>query len=260
VDEQGYGTHLMNHLKDWARQQGTLHMLTYADNYAIGYFKKQARRTRARAHTHTHTTHTTHARSLTRLLTQGFTLSVTLAKKYWQGYIKDYEGASPMECVVHPGVSYVDIPNIIRRQKEVLPPHRACRVVRCVSCAERVGDPRLVQCVMACMKERYGGFGRVYAGLQCFKKGRRIPISHIPGIERTSHGALRPPTASVREERESMESLQVVFRDVLRSIKEHPSAWPFLQPVDKNEVLDYYDVIRDPIGTPPPPYLNKFIY
>lgn len=188
---KGYGTHLMNHLKDWARQQGTLHMLTYADNYAIGYFKKQ-----------------------------GFTLSVTLAKKYWQGYIKDYEGASPMECVVHPGVSYVDIPNIVRRQKE---------------------------CVMACMKERYGGFGRVYAGLQCFKKGRRIPISHIPGIERTSHGALRPPTASVREERESMESLQVVFRDVLRSIKEHPSAWPFLKPVDKNEVWDYYDIIRDPI-------------
>jgi hypothetical protein len=107
------------------------------------------------------------------------------------------------------------------------------------------------------MKERYGGFGRVYAGLQCFKKGRRIPISHIPGIERTSHGALRPPTASVREERESMESLQVVFRDVLRSIKEHPSAWPFLKPVDKNEVWDYYDIIRDPIGTPPPFFKTK---
>ncbi len=130
----------MNHLKDWARQQGTLHMLTYADNYAIGYFKKQARRTHTHAHTqhtqHAHnTTHTTrthtHARSLTRLLTQGFTLSVTLAKKYWQGYIKDYEGASPMECVVHPGVSYVDIPNIIRRQKEVPPPARvvSCRAV-----------------------------------------------------------------------------------------------------------------------------------
>jgi hypothetical protein len=44
---------------------------------------------------------------------------VTLAKKYWQGYIKDYEGASPMECVVHPGVCYIDIPNTIRRQKEV---------------------------------------------------------------------------------------------------------------------------------------------
>jgi hypothetical protein len=76
---------------------------------------------------------------------QGFTLSVTLAKKYWQGYIKDYEGASPMECVVHPGVSYVDIPNIVRRQKEV-PPLRACRVVCvvCVRCAERVVDTRLV--------------------------------------------------------------------------------------------------------------------
>jgi histone acetyltransferase len=180
---------------------------------------------------------------------------VTLAKKYWQGYIKDYEGASPMECVVHPGVCYIDIPNTIRRQKEVRT-HRfllhacgletnACRVCVCGVCVRARR-----QCVIACMTERYKGFGRVYSGLQCFKKGRRIPITHIPGIERTSHGALRPQT-SAREERESMESLQVVFRDVLQSIMDHPSAWPFLQPVDKNEVWDYYDVIRDPIGTLP---------
>ena len=38
---QGYGTHLMNHLKDYHIKHGVLHFLTFADEYAIGYFKKQ---------------------------------------------------------------------------------------------------------------------------------------------------------------------------------------------------------------------------
>jgi N-acetylglutamate synthase-like GNAT family acetyltransferase len=38
---QGYGTHLMNHMKDVARKENIFHLITYADNYAIEYFKKQ---------------------------------------------------------------------------------------------------------------------------------------------------------------------------------------------------------------------------
>lgn len=43
-DEQvkGYGTRLMNHLKQHARDvDGLTHFLTYADNNAVGYFVKQ---------------------------------------------------------------------------------------------------------------------------------------------------------------------------------------------------------------------------
>ena len=46
ADEQvkGYGTRLMNHLKQHARDaDGLTHFLTYADNNAVGYFKKQVR-------------------------------------------------------------------------------------------------------------------------------------------------------------------------------------------------------------------------
>ena len=38
---KGYGTRLMNHLKEAVKLDGVTHFLTYADNYAIGYFKKQ---------------------------------------------------------------------------------------------------------------------------------------------------------------------------------------------------------------------------
>lgn len=44
ADEQvkGYGTRLMNHLKQHARDvDGLTHFLTYADNNAVGYFNKQ---------------------------------------------------------------------------------------------------------------------------------------------------------------------------------------------------------------------------
>jgi hypothetical protein len=60
---QGYGTRLMNHLKEAVKLDGLTNFLTYADNYAIGYFKKQ-----------------------------GFTKSISMAPERWVGYIKDYDG------------------------------------------------------------------------------------------------------------------------------------------------------------------------
>ena len=35
---QGYGTHMMNTLKDYSIKHSILHFLTYADESAIGYF------------------------------------------------------------------------------------------------------------------------------------------------------------------------------------------------------------------------------
>jgi histone acetyltransferase len=38
---KGYGTFLMNCLKAYAVQNNVFYFLTYADNLAIGYFRKQ---------------------------------------------------------------------------------------------------------------------------------------------------------------------------------------------------------------------------
>jgi histone acetyltransferase len=66
---KGYGSFLMNHLKDYVSGHTNMkHYLTYADNYATGYFKKQ-----------------------------GFTTEITLDKRKWVGYIKDYEGGTIMQ-------------------------------------------------------------------------------------------------------------------------------------------------------------------
>ncbi|CAM0912676.1 unnamed protein product [Alopecurus aequalis] len=92
ADEQvkGYGTRLMNHLKQHARDaDGLTHFLTYADNNAVGYFVKQ-----------------------------GFTKEITFDKERWQGYIKDYDGGILMECRIDQKLPYVDLATMIRRQRQ----------------------------------------------------------------------------------------------------------------------------------------------
>ncbi|KAG0232750.1 histone acetyltransferase [Actinomortierella wolfii] len=89
---KGYGSHLMNHLKDYISEHTDVkHFLTYADNYAIGYFKKQ-----------------------------GFTKEITLDKSIWMGYIKDYEGGTIMQCTTVPKVKYLDVHNTLQIQRKAV--------------------------------------------------------------------------------------------------------------------------------------------
>jgi hypothetical protein len=37
---------------------------------------------------------------------------------------------------------------------------------------------------------------------------------------------------------------------LLSDLRQHPLAWAFLQPVNGEEVTDYYDVIKKPMGKP----------
>eukprot|EP00042_Codosiga_hollandica_P045907 m.473503 g.473503 ORF g.473503 m.473503 type:complete len:300 (+) comp57127_c0_seq1:437-1336(+) len=85
---KGYGTFLMNQLKAYALANDCSHLLTYADNMAIGYFKKQ-----------------------------GFSKDITLAKSDYQGFIKDYDGGTMMHCRLHTFIQYLDIPGMAHRQK-----------------------------------------------------------------------------------------------------------------------------------------------
>ncbi|KAI9337064.1 hypothetical protein DFJ73DRAFT_849758 [Zopfochytrium polystomum] len=89
---KGYGARLMSHVKDYvSKALGIKHFLTYADNFAIGYFKKQ-----------------------------GFTAEITLDKSVWVGYIKDYEGGTLMQCTMVPKVSYLNVIDIIEAQQKAV--------------------------------------------------------------------------------------------------------------------------------------------
>lgn len=84
---------LMDHYKAHIRKAypGMDHFLTYADNYAVGYFEKQ-----------------------------GFSKDITLDKSVWAGYIKDYEGGTIMQCTMVPKVDYITKKEQFKAQKEAI--------------------------------------------------------------------------------------------------------------------------------------------
>jgi len=190
---KGYGTHLMNHIKDYHIKHNVLHFLTFADEYAIGYFKKQ-----------------------------GFSKEIKLSKSIYNGYIKDYEGATLMGCELNPRIIYTEFTAIIRKQKEIV--------------------KHLIE-----MKQKE--ISQCYPGLNFFKEGiQKIPIDSIPGLKLTgwkpgqNHGIKR----NIEETLDS-EQLYQALRSVLNQVRNHNAAWPFLKPVDRAEVPDYYDHIKYPM-------------
>jgi histone acetyltransferase len=84
---------LMDHFKNHIRNTypKMMHFLTYADNYAVGYFKKQ-----------------------------GFSKEITLPRSVWAGYIKDYEGGTIMQCTMLAKVNYLETRDILNRQREAI--------------------------------------------------------------------------------------------------------------------------------------------
>lgn len=81
----------MNHLKDYSISKKIHNFLTYADENAIGFFKKQ-----------------------------GFSNDIKIPRSEYFGYIKDYEGATLMHCELHAGIIYTQFSNIVRKQKEIV--------------------------------------------------------------------------------------------------------------------------------------------
>lgn len=71
------------------KNSSTLYLLTYADNSAIGFFKKQ-----------------------------GFSLHPK--SKEWVGYIKDYEGGTLVECKIYSSINYLRKKALIKRIRDVI--------------------------------------------------------------------------------------------------------------------------------------------
>ncbi|KAF2839459.1 putative histone acetyltransferase [Patellaria atrata CBS 101060] len=185
---KGYGAHLMAHLKDYVKATSdVMHFLTYADNYAIGYFKKQ-----------------------------GFTKEITLEKPRWMGYIKDYEGGTIMQCTMVPKIRYLEVGRMLMKQKAAV--HAK---IRAVSKSYDIHPPP-----------------------KDWKKGIcQIDPLLIPAIKASGWSPDMDELA--RAPRHGPNYNQLLH--LLNSMQNNSNAWPFQQPVNKDEVQDYYDVIKEPM-------------
>ncbi len=185
---KGYGAHLMAHLKDYVKASSpVMHFLTYADNFATGYFQKQ-----------------------------GFTKEITLPKSAWMGYIKDYEGGTLMQCSMLPRIRYLEAGRMLRKQKETIQAK-----IRMLSKSHIVHQPP---------QQWANGVTPI------------DPLS-IPAIRASGWSPEMDKLA--REPRRGPHFNE--FRRFLYQIQNHNQAWPFLKPVDKDEVPDYYNVITSPM-------------
>ena len=185
---KGYGAHLMSHLKDYVKATSPIkHFLTYADNYAIGYFKKQ-----------------------------GFTKEITLDKPRWMGYIKDYEGGTIMQCTMVPKIRYLEVGRMLLKQKEAVQAK-----IRAFSKSHMIHLPP---------KEWKGG--------PC-----KINPLDIPAIKASGWSPDMDELA--RQPRHGPNYNQLLH--LLNDMQNHTSSWPFTQPVNRDEVADYYDVIKEPM-------------
>lgn len=81
----------MNKLKSHLSSKGVQFFLTYADNQAIEYFKKQ-----------------------------GFCKDLRLPKSRYEGHIKDYRESKLMECYLDTKINYEEISKILSSQREAL--------------------------------------------------------------------------------------------------------------------------------------------
>ncbi|KXG50305.1 Acyl-CoA N-acyltransferase [Penicillium griseofulvum] len=190
ADQQvkGYGAHIMAHLKDYVRATSpVMHFLTYADNYATGYFQKQ-----------------------------GFTKEITLEKSVWMGYIKDYEGGTIMQCSMLPRIRYLEAGRLLLKQKESVlakirtfsknhisypPPQQWANGITPI-------DPLCIPAILA--------------------------TGWSPDMDELSRIPRRGPHYNE-------------LRRFLNHIQNHKSAWPFVSPVNQDEVADYYNVITSPM-------------
>lgn len=186
---KGYGAHMMAHLKDYVRASSpVMHFLTYADNFATGYFQKQ-----------------------------GFTKEITLPKSVWMGFIKDYEGGTLMQCSMLPRIRYLEANRMLLKQKET------------------------VQAKIRSLSKSHV----IHAPPQKWASGdlTQIDPDSITAIRETGWSPSMDTLA--REPRRGPHFN--VFRMFLYQIQNHKQAWPFLKPVDRDEVPDYYKVITSPM-------------
>lgn len=200
VQVRGYGTRLMAQTKERAKELGLTHLLTCADNNAVQYFKKQ-----------------------------GFSKKITLPFERWQGYIKDYDGVTLMECILHPKVDYLNIPMLLKAQKMAL-----------VEKLKEISNSHVV-----------------FPGIDV-RSRKGLKIEDIPGLKEVGWKKDKSGTFTTRggptagfstRDKTSQEVLHKHLQSVLTEVKNLDCAWPFLEPVNTQETgaIDYYEVIKNPM-------------
>jgi len=156
---------------------------------------------------------------------QGFSMQISMDRSKYEGYIKDYTGSTLMECKLNKMIHYLNVPAMIATQREAV--NKEIR---------KVSNSHLI-----------------YEGIQAFfaeapGKAIHVPIEQIRGVKeagwKMSSVYISKPLVPRRS---PLADLQAKLSYIWKQVKSLKDAWPFLEAVDHNLVVDYYNVIKEPM-------------
>eukprot|EP00520_Triparma_pacifica_P015522 CAMPEP_0118641624 /NCGR_PEP_ID=MMETSP0785-20121206/5397_1 /TAXON_ID=91992 /ORGANISM="Bolidomonas pacifica, Strain CCMP 1866" /LENGTH=348 /DNA_ID=CAMNT_0006533113 /DNA_START=501 /DNA_END=1544 /DNA_ORIENTATION=- len=213
---KGYGSVVMNLLKEQGLREGIEYFITYADNYAVGYFKKL-----------------------------GFTKGITMPRGRYLGLIKDYDGGTMMECYLHKSIPYTSTTAMVKKQHDFVMGEIIKRAKSHIVYepdpvfggssgvdGDKVGDGD---------KSTASGAGTRGGGGKNQNANRNIMIKGVREAGWTEadiggKGGMAKPV-----------KLSVELTNIVKKVKSEAWSWPYHAPVNPLEAPSYYNVIKKPI-------------
>lgn len=155
-----------------------------------------------------------------------------MPKGRYNGLIKDYDGGTMMECYIHPSIDYTRIPEMVQAQRDFI----MKRVRLKAKSATVVYDP-----LPANFRPNLEGVSRANEAA--------ARAMAIPGVAEAgwTMADLLASTGGAKDADRQKNVLKSELLQLVHKTEEQQFAWPFREPVDTNEVVDYLEVIKEPI-------------
>ena len=188
----------MNKLKDHCKEKNLKYFLTYADNNAIGYFKKQ-----------------------------GFNMALKMPMEKWKDYIKDYDGGTLMEAYCNPMIDYSNLSETIKEQKNTIK-----------NLANKFLNVKT--------KHSYVELEKAVKKFKTQDKINEELFNAIPGMK-LSGWTYEDYLKQLESEKDGNTNFISQCRNIIMKLKSNKNSWPFKEPVNAQQVPDYYDTIKEPM-------------
>ena len=203
----------MNKLKDHCKNDGYKYFLTYADNNAIGYFKKQ-----------------------------GFHKNLKMPMDQWKDYIKDYDGGTLMEAEIDPKIDYSNLSEILKEQKKCIVKY----------CKKFINIKRKYTYSQIEEEANRKGIDLNYLKKKDRENDESIEISEdlfncIPGIKESGWTYNDYKIQCKNEKLGDNANFLTQCRNIIQKLNSHQNSWPFREPVNIKNAPDYYQKIEQPM-------------
>ena len=218
---KGFGTRLMNKLKDHCKKDGYKYFLTYADNNAIGYFKKQ-----------------------------GFHKNLKMPKEQYREYIKDYDGGTLMEAEIDQKIDYSNLSDILKQQKDCIV--RYCQKFLNVKRKHTYQEFELELEKKGLNMNLFETTDKEKNEKNEIDDKKDIEITKelfdcIPGIKESGWTFEEYKNQCEKEKQGENVNFLTQCRNIINKLKNQEKSREFREPVDKNLVPDYYQTITEPM-------------